>query len=108
MLTFLNKLRQVGAGFEVKTGGIRFFHPQRPLKPIVLETDAPDIPPVWLRDAASVQRNEPGELPRIAQTMMELRGVRASELAQHNRLNASAALPRLARLLEAETVAAPR
>jgi UDP-N-acetylglucosamine 1-carboxyvinyltransferase len=39
MLTFLNKLRQVGAGFEVKAGGIRFFHPQRPLKPIVLETD---------------------------------------------------------------------
>ncbi len=39
MLTFLNKLRQVGAGFEVKPEGIRFFHPNRPLKPIVLETD---------------------------------------------------------------------
>jgi UDP-N-acetylglucosamine 1-carboxyvinyltransferase len=39
MLTFLNKLRQVGAGFEVKADGIRFFHPGRPLRPIVLETD---------------------------------------------------------------------
>jgi UDP-N-acetylglucosamine 1-carboxyvinyltransferase len=39
LLTFLNKLRQIGAGFEVQSSGIRFFHPQRALKPIVLETD---------------------------------------------------------------------
>jgi UDP-N-acetylglucosamine 1-carboxyvinyltransferase len=39
MLTFLNKLRQIGAGFEVTADGIRFFHPQRDLRPIVLETD---------------------------------------------------------------------
>ncbi len=39
LLTFLNKLRQVGAGFEVTSDGIRFFHPQRDLRPIVLETD---------------------------------------------------------------------
>ena len=39
MLTFLNKLRQIGAGFEVKSDGIRFFHPNGPLKPIALETD---------------------------------------------------------------------
>jgi UDP-N-acetylglucosamine 1-carboxyvinyltransferase len=39
MLTFLNKLRQVGAGFEFKPDGIRFFHPDRPLSPIALETD---------------------------------------------------------------------
>lgn len=39
MLTFLNKLRQVGAGFEVKPEGIRFFHPNRALKPIAMETD---------------------------------------------------------------------
>ena len=39
MLTFLNTLRQVGAGFEVRPEGIRFFHPGRALKPIVLETD---------------------------------------------------------------------
>jgi UDP-N-acetylglucosamine 1-carboxyvinyltransferase len=39
MLTFLNKLRQVGAGFEIKPHGIRFYHPGCPLKPIALETD---------------------------------------------------------------------
>ena len=39
MLTFLNKLRQVGAGFEVKPNGIRFYHPGQALKPILLETD---------------------------------------------------------------------
>jgi UDP-N-acetylglucosamine 1-carboxyvinyltransferase len=39
MLTFLNKIRQVGAGFEVRADGIRFFHPGQPLRPIVLETD---------------------------------------------------------------------
>ncbi|HET7036737.1 MAG TPA: UDP-N-acetylglucosamine 1-carboxyvinyltransferase [Thermomicrobiaceae bacterium] len=39
MLTFLNKLRQVGAGFEVEPEGIRFFHPGQPLAPIALETD---------------------------------------------------------------------
>ncbi len=39
MLTFLNKLRQVGAEFEVKPGGIRFYRQEGALKPIVLETD---------------------------------------------------------------------
>ncbi len=39
MLTFLNKLRQVGAGVEFRPEGIRFFHPDRPLSPIALETD---------------------------------------------------------------------
>ncbi len=39
MLTFLNKLRQVGGGFEILDQGIRFFHPGTPLKPIALETD---------------------------------------------------------------------
>ncbi len=39
MLTFLNKLRQVGGEFEVRNEGIRFYHPGSTLKPIVLETD---------------------------------------------------------------------
>jgi hypothetical protein len=39
-------------------------------------------------------------LPRIAQTMMQLRGADAAHLARVNRINACAALPRLARLLE--------
>jgi len=39
MLTFLNMLRRMGAGFEVRPDGIRFYHPGRPLKPILVETD---------------------------------------------------------------------
>jgi UDP-N-acetylglucosamine 1-carboxyvinyltransferase len=39
LLTFLNKVRQVGAAFEVRPDGIRFYHPGQPLRPIVLETD---------------------------------------------------------------------
>ena len=39
MLSFLNALRRVGAGFEVRDGGIRFFHPGQPLKSIALQTD---------------------------------------------------------------------
>jgi len=65
----------------------------------VLETDAPDIPPRWLRDGATVRRNEPAELPRIAETMCALRGRPADEIAASNRRNAQTALPRLAKLM---------
>ena len=40
-----------------------------PIEAIVLETDAPDIPPTWLAG----QRNQPGELSRIAAELAELR-----------------------------------
>jgi TatD DNase family protein len=56
---------------------------------IVMETDAPDIQPHWLyrtqaqRDAGEAQgRNEPGELPRIAQVVAGLRGIGIDELAR--------------------------
>lgn len=73
----------------------------------VLETDAPDIPPQWLyvkaEDRASrpPARNEPGELPRIAQTLAALRGWSMPELAQRSGANVRAALPRLAALIDA-------
>ncbi len=73
-----------------------------PLDAIVLETDAPDIPPHWLyrtaeqRAAGGVARNEPAELPRIAQTLAELRGLGLAELAAATRANARSALPGLA------------
>jgi TatD DNase family protein len=71
----------------------------------VLETDAPDIPPHWLyrtaaeRAAGASSRNEPGELPRIAATLAELRGWSLEDTAAATRANALAALPRLAPLL---------
>lgn len=78
-----------------------------PADALVLETDAPDIPPQWLYRRAEGRgegepvgaRNEPAELPRIAQTLCELRGWEADQAAATTAANAGAALPRLAALL---------
>ena len=73
---------------------------------LVLETDAPDIPPAWLYRTAAERgagqghgRNEPAELPRIAQTLAMLRGWSLEQTAARTAANACAALPRLAALL---------
>jgi TatD DNase family protein len=78
-----------------------------PLSALVLETDAPDIPPRWLYRTAAQRaegdaqgRNEPGELPAIAQVVAALRGIAPEALAEATTANAVAALPRLAPLLE--------
>lgn len=107
---FIDRGFRLGFGGAMTYGGslrIRRFAAELPDEAIVLETDAPDIPPAWLRGAGHVHRNEPGQLPRIAQTMVELRGVAADQLARQNRANASAALPRLARLLELDANTTP-
>jgi TatD DNase family protein len=101
----------VERGFRLGFGGamtydgslrIRRFAATLPETAWVIETDAPDIPPQWLRDRASGRagRNEPGELPRIAQAMAELRGCSVAAIAAQNRINACAALPRLVPLLD--------
>ncbi len=79
-----------------------------PLEAIVLETDAPDMPPHWLYQTAEARaagapqgRNEPGELPRIAQVLGDLRGLDLEALAVATTRNALAALPRLQALLPA-------
>ena len=89
---------------------IRRLAAELPETALVLETDAPDIPPQWLyrsaerRAAGETQgRNEPAELPRIAATLAALRGIGLVELAALNRANLCRTLPRLARLLSAET-----
>jgi len=60
-----------------------------PLEAIVLETDAPDIPPAWLNGG----RNTPAELPRIAAVLAELRELPVAELVQRTAANAHAVLP---------------
>ena len=77
-----------------------------PLAALVLETDAPDIPPHWLyRTAAEREqglpqaRNEPAELPRIAQVVAHLRGMDVGELIEATTSNAAQALPKLRPLL---------
>ena len=101
----------IALGFKLGFGGaltydralqLRRLATELPLSAIVLETDAPDIPPHWLyataeqRAAGQPQgRNEPAELPRIAQVLAELRGISVAELAAVTCTNAREALPRL-------------
>ena len=87
-------------GFKLGFGGamtypralrIRELAAGLPLDAIVLETDAPDIPPEWL----AKQRNQPGELPRIAAELALLRGLPVAEVARRTTGNAIAVLPGL-------------
>lgn len=106
--------RFVERGFRLGFGGamtyeralqIRALARELPPEALVLETDAPDIPPHWLyRSAAqraageTTRRNEPAELPRIAATLAALRSWSLDETAATTSANARAALPRLAAL----------
>ena len=62
-----------------------------PLEAIVLETDAPDIPPYWLNGG----RNEPAELAALTRTLAGLRGLSADEVATATSTNARTVLTRL-------------
>ena len=102
-------------GFKLGFGGavtyeralqLRRLATELPLAALVLETDAPDIPPHWLYVTAAERaagqapaRNSPAELPRIAAVVAALRGISEAELARATRDNACQALPRLAALL---------
>jgi len=63
-----------------------------PLESIVLETDAPDIPPAFLQKG---EPNKPEYLPRIALTLAGLRGIPPEEIARITTENALSALPKL-------------
>ena len=89
-------------GFKLGFGGamtysratrLREFAATLPLDAIVLETDAPDIPPDFLERG---QPNKPEYIPRIARTLAELRGVDLEEIARITTENVSSALPKLA------------
>ncbi len=73
-----------------------------PLDTIVLETDAPDMPPQWLYVTAEQRAqgeqqgvNSPGELPWIAQVVAGLRGMAINDLAVATTANVQRVLPRL-------------
>jgi TatD DNase family protein len=101
----------IDLGFKLGFGGaltferalqLRRLATELPLSALVLETDAPDIPPHWLYTTAEQRvagqpqgRNEPAELPRIAKVLANLRGISLEEVAAVTRANARAALPRL-------------
>ena len=64
-----------------------------PLEAIVLETDAPDIPPAWVAPG----RNRPQELAAIADALAGLRGVPVDAVAGATGATAARVLPRLDR-----------
>ncbi|AKP89961.1 DNAase [Achromobacter xylosoxidans] len=70
------------------------------LRHLVLETDAPDIPPAWLHPPQ--RRNRPGELARIAQVLAGLRGITPAQVAQATTANALRVLPRLSAAILAD------
>jgi TatD DNase family protein len=105
-------------GFKLGFGGAMTFERARQIRDLaatlpadvpVLETDAPDIPPQWLyvkageRAQRPPSRNEPTELPRIAQTLAALRGWSIEETAVRMAANLTIALPRVGPLLAAGT-----
>jgi TatD DNase family protein len=84
-------------GFKLGFGGamtytralnLRRLAQELPLDLIVLETDAPDIPPL----SAHKQRNSPEYLPQIAAVLAELRGMEITEIAAATSRNAEATL----------------
>ena len=105
----------IGLGFKLGFGGamtydralqLRRLAAELPEEALVLETDAPDIPPHWLYTPAAQRaeglpqgRNAPAELPRIAEVLAQLRGQPLAALAQATTANACAALARLVPLL---------
>ena len=102
-------------GFKLGFGGnvtfdaalqIRRLAISLPLHALVMETDAPDIPPHWLyrtaqqrEDGQGQGRNEPAEVPRIAGVLAGLRGMTVEALAAATTANAVQAFPRLQGLL---------
>ncbi|MEY3611958.1 MAG: putative deoxyribonuclease YjjV [Pseudomonadota bacterium] len=104
----------VAMGFALGFGGtltyerslqLRRLACELPLGALVLETDAPDIPPQWLYQTAEQRalgaaqgRNSPAELPRMAQVLASLRRLPLAELAEATRANACRVLPQLAAL----------
>ncbi|WP_334155423.1 TatD family hydrolase [Tepidimonas sp.] len=105
----------VALGWRLGFGGAVTFDTARrlrelavtlPLQALVLETDAPDIPPQWLYVTAAERaagrpqgRNTPAELPRIGAEIARLRGLPPAALAAATWANACAALPRLGAML---------
>jgi TatD DNase family protein len=88
-------------GFKLGFGGAmtwsRASHLQElavtlPLESIVLETDAPDIPPEWIGRNG---RNSPEQLPEIARFLARLRKVSIEEVIEKTTQNVHEVLPHM-------------
>jgi TatD DNase family protein len=94
-------------GFKLGFGGaatydralqIRRLLIEMPIESIVTETDAPDIPPAWLKEEGGVM-NEPALLSRIARQLADIRGINHQEFATAVWQNAMQVLPRWSSLM---------
>ena len=95
----------IAQGFVLGFGGamtyeralqIRRLATRLPLDSIVLETDAPDIPPSWLGERGGpTPRNEPAHVARIATELAALRGISVEEVILSTGRNAQRVLARL-------------
>ena len=110
----------IALGFKLGFGGamtyeraqqLRRLATTLPLDAMVLETDAPDMPPHWLYKTAEQRAagepqgvNQPAELPRIGAVLAALRGITPEALAEATTHNAFEALPKLRALLAQATV----
>ena len=88
-------------GFKLGFGGamtwprarkIRQLAAELPLEWLVLETDAPDIPPVWLGHHG---RNSPDQLKKIAEEMAAIRGLQTSQIIEITGKNSMQILPKI-------------
>lgn len=102
--SFQQATQFIDLGFKLGFGGamtytralkIRQLAKTLPLDAIVLETDAPDIPPAWLQKNG---RNSPEELPKIAEILASLRGLKIAQVIEITTQNAHNALPKLPQL----------
>ncbi|HUH87263.1 MAG TPA: TatD family hydrolase [Pusillimonas sp.] len=91
----------IDQGFVLGFGGamtfpralqIRRLATQLPVEAIVLETDAPDIPPAWLESGS---RNEPACVAGVAAVLAELRGLTPDQVKAQTGSNTLRVLPRL-------------
>ena len=91
----------ISMGFKLGFGGamtwsrahhLRDLAKNLPLESIVLETDAPDIPPEWLGRRG---RNAPEHLAKIASVLAGLRGVEVTEIVAQTSQNMTKLLPQM-------------
>jgi TatD DNase family protein len=91
-------------GFALGFGGaltferalqLRRLAKELPRSALVLETDAPDIPPEWLKND---RRNTPNQLLKISQLIASLRHINHSQVTEITTNNTLEILPNLAKL----------
>jgi len=94
----------IAMGFKLGFGGamtyeratkLRALAKTLPLESIVLETDAPDMPPAWIEKNG---RNSPLGLLQIAKELASVRRIPVSQIIEITSKNSAAVLPKIADL----------